>query len=90
MGVVFRDGRIVQGTTSADTFVKVIQKIGIRRVIGVLPKLVNNDKSCFPPSASLRELNNGWFVNVHGSKKDLARFVKKLNKELNLQLKVME
>ena len=96
MTVSFPDGTIIAEKTAAETFVKVVKKIGVAEVRQVVEK--HNLKFCKVPvisnrrdtkyGKSQRDLGDGWLLITHSNNPMKKVFIEKISVALHLGIKV--
>lgn len=88
-GVKMPSGVMLSLRKSSDTFAAAIKQFGPSAVAERFPNLVRRSRTGFPSYASVRDLGGGWFVNVHGSTRGLARTLKDIVVSLNLGVEIV-
>ena len=94
--VFFPDGTIIAEKKAVDTLVKVVEKIGVAKVLQVVEEY--NLKFCKVPvisnrrdakyGKSQRELGDGWLLITHSNNPMKKTFIEKVSNVLHLGIKV--
>ena len=89
-GVMMPSGVTITTGKSSDTFESAIKQFGVDIVAAKFPNLLKRCPSEFPSYAAVRDVGSGWFLNVHGSTKELIRSLKRINSELDIGATIIE
>ncbi len=94
LSVKFPNGDAICERKAVDTLIKCVEIIGPRKVasVGILisgEPFVTRQKECLKKySREVRDLSNGWYVNLHCNTEGKKHFLEQISKALGLRLKI--
>lgn len=97
LSVIFPDGTIISDPIAAETFYKVIQKIGATRVRKIVEEqnlvfckvpVISNRKDT-KYGKSQKDLGDGWLLITHSNNKMKKKFLERISDALQLNLKII-